>query len=365
VVELHPTYAHLYRGALTQHEAPKQGAVGAVFPCLGTSGTEALSCNPYPAARITVSLCVSASSEAQHCTAMDQDSAGPDGARPSSPPPEEIIVRADEVDEEGVDISEISSTNDQELGTRVEARRQGEIDRPGSPRALANAVDGALAPQARLILRREASNPPPPPPPRQPPPPAPPAQQEESTQATDSLSLGQLKNLVASFPKLEPTAYAYTYEDTRSFPEELEEWFQYSEEDRGQLGRAKDAFSEIYYPAGLEDSSQTPGPWLGLLVEKRRMFIDHVLSELKSNETTSLPFLDCISYVAMGVWSETIKEDGDVTTEEEADFEPPNTKYRRTAAQLKCIRDSAQLLCDAGAPQSLYNLLVELVNSER
>ena len=47
------------------------------------------------------------------------------------------------------------------------------------------------------------------------------------------MSVAQLRSIVTNLPKLEPKAYAYSYEETRTFPEELEEWFQYTEYELG------------------------------------------------------------------------------------------------------------------------------------
>lgn len=287
----------------------------------------------------------------------EQEEAELSSRRPRSPPGEEIIVRADEVDVEGVDISEISSTNDQELEARVEARRQQDAQNPGSPRALANEATGTLKSPSRPLLRREVSAPPPPP--RQPPPPAPPTQQDEIPPPADSLSLGQLKSLVANFPKLEPTAYAYTYADTRTFPEELEEWFQYTDEDRGFLARAKESFDELYGDVNgkeLQDGRKLE-PWGTLSAREREHFVGHILKELDDNQESALPYLEALSYIAMGLWSETAPRTEHPDTEHEHEFEPPNDKYLQTVAQLRCIEKSGALLCELGAPRILFQLL--------
>ncbi|KAL9633784.1 MAG: hypothetical protein Q9164_004495, partial [Protoblastenia rupestris] len=144
---------------------------------------------------------------------------------------EAIIVKADEVDEAGADISTISPQNasdESDFNARIESRRAQDAQSVSSPKILANAVPSLPRPISRPILRREGSTPAPP---QQPPPPAPPQPREEGGNGTDSLSLLQLRRLVSDLPKIEPTAYAYEHDETRTFPEELEEWFQYIEEE--------------------------------------------------------------------------------------------------------------------------------------
>ena len=284
--------------------------------------------------------------------------------RPVSPPAEEIIVRADEVDEAGADISTILSTDEDELRSRVEARRQQDLETPGTSKVLANAVpDNDSQPATRPILRREASAPPPPP--RQPPPPAPSTQPEDVPNGTESLTLAQLRNLVTNIPKLEPTAYAYTYDDTRTFPEELEEWFQYSEEDRSLLWCARRSFEEKFGIFGEENSSvNIQAGWHGLSMRLQERFIKAQLSDLKDLSLSSTTrSLECISYLAMGVWKESRARTEEPDSDEEHDYEPPNYKYRQAFSQLKCIARNAKILCKLGGLQALYKIIQDICGS--
>ena len=276
--------------------------------------------------------------------------------RSRSPPTEEIIVRADEVDEAGADISTISSTDEEELRSRIEARRRQDLETPGTSKVLANAVPDSDAPQAtRPILRREGSAPPPPP--RQPPPPAPPP---DEASGAESLSLAQLRNLVTNLPKLEPTAYAYTYDDTRTFPEELEEWFQYSEEDRSLLNGARRSFEEKFGTFGRENVDTQAG-WHGLSEQYRELFVQGLLSDLEDLSLgLSTKSLECVAYLAMGVWKEYAARVGDPALSEERD-----SKYRRTHAQLRCIMENGKLLCRLGALPILYGIVRDVCNDQQ
>ena len=280
-----------------------------------------------------------------------------------------IIVKADEVDEAGADISTISPTDasESEFNARIETRRAHDAQASGSPKVLANAVPSPPRAATRPILRRESSTPAPP---QQPPPPAPTQLQEESTNVTDSLSLQQLKRLVTDLPKLEPTAYAYNYSETRSFPEELEEWFSYTEEESHMLHKAKQTFDERWEQAQAErsDPSNKVLDWTDVDVEDRESFILGAMKALEAHEiTTRVESLECISYISLGVWGETAGlEEQDVgleLTEEDAKWIA--SQSIRPRVQLKWIVDGASMLCGQGAVQKLLMVLKKLSESEQ
>ena len=280
-----------------------------------------------------------------------------------------IIVKADEVDEAGADISTISptDTSESEFNARIETRRAQDAQPGGSPKMLANAVPELPKVTTRPILRREGSTPAPPP---QPPPPAPAQSQEESGSSTDSLSLQQLKRLVTDLPKLEPTAYAYQYSETRSFPEELEEWFSYTEEERYMLLRAKQTFDDKWEQAQAErpDPSNTALDWTDVEVEDRESFLIGAIHVLGSQEISPrVKCLECISYVALGAWGETAgSEEPDETLgliEEDVKWLASQTTKSR--AQLKWIETGVNMLCRLGAAQKLLVVLKNILESEQ
>jgi len=286
---------------------------------------------------------------------------------------EAIIVKADEVDESGADISTIQPTDasesESDLNARIESRRvQDAQPRPlGSPKILANAVPSPPKAVARPILRREGSAPAPP---QQPPPPAPPQGQEEASNPTDSLSLLQLKRLVTDLPKLEPAAYAYDYSETRSFPEEIEEWFSYTEEERYMLLRAKQTFDDKWGQAQAErpDPSDKILQWTDVEPEDRESFIIGAIKALENPEITSrVKSLECISYVALGAWGDTAGLD---TEEDKVGLLPSDTKWvesqsTKAKLQLQWIFNGTRMLCKQGAIQKLLDVLIRLWESEQ
>lgn len=282
--------------------------------------------------------------------------------------PNAIIVKADEVDESGADISTISPTDttDSEFNERIESRRAQDAQAGGSPKILANAVPSPPRPLTRPAIRRDGSAPLPP---QQPPPPAPPQQQDEAGNPTDSLSLQQLRRLVTDLPKLEPTAYAYEYTDTREFPEELEEWFQYTEEERYMLLRAKQTFDDKWEQgqATRIAPSEKALQWTDVEVADRESFLVGALQALTSSElSTRAKSLECISYIALGVWSDTA---GLIVEDEELEKDifdvKGNSQYSKSRLQLRWIAKGATLLCRSGALQKLFDVLIKSCDNEK
>lgn len=279
-----------------------------------------------------------------------------------------VIVKADEVDEAGADISTIipSNSSETEFDQRIESRRAQDAQPGGSPKILANSVPSAPKWWARPVLRRDGSAAPPP---QQPPPPAPPQQREETGNPTDSLSLMQLKKLVTDLPKFEPTAYAFEYEDTRAFPEELEEWFQYTEEDRYILLRSKQMFEEKWAQTQTTSVIAAQGSlgWSKVPQADRESFLTGAVQALSSPEgTTRVKSLECISYVALGAWADTagLDEENNDPGSSGDDAKALDPQYRKSRLQLNWIHNGARLLCQVSAVPALIDILRRICKSE-
>lgn len=283
---------------------------------------------------------------------------------------EAIIVKADEVDEAGADISTISpsDSSESEFTDRIETRRAQDAQSGGSPKVLANAVSSPSRPLSRPVLRREGSAPAPP---QQPPPPTPQQNKEETGNATDSLSLLQLKRLVTDLPKIEPTAYAYDYTETRSFPEELQEWFQYSEQERHILLKAKHTFMQTWEQAHSErpESSDKALEWTDVDEEDRIWFLQCAIKALDSNMSASrIKSLECISYIALGAWGDTAGVEGDIS--ETIAISGDDSRWIESqktvlSIQLNWIVRAAQILFENGAVRKLVKLLNHMWKSEQ
>lgn len=279
-----------------------------------------------------------------------------------------IIVKADEVDEAGADISTISPDNtssESDFNARIESRRAHDAEASDGPKLLANAVPSPPRSIARPILRREGSAPAPP----TQPPPAPP-RQEDVAGPTDSLSLLQLKKLVGDLPKLEPTAYAYEYEETRSFPEELQEWFQYTEEERFIILGAKESFDEAWHPilSAREDVDAGSTSWTDAPEADRRRLVKQAVSALDSEDVaTRVNSLGALSYILLGAWEDTAGVDYDV---EEHKLSKPTMSWldlqtTKPAYQMQWMISGVRMLWGRETLSKLIDLLKMIWESEQ
>jgi hypothetical protein len=165
----------------------------------------------------------------------------------------------------------------------------------------------SLSTGSRPQLRHDGSAPPP----SQPPPPAPaPSEMSElSGNPTDSLSLMQLRRLVTEMPKIEPTPYAFTYQDAATLPEELEEWFAYSNEEKANILRAQASFDRewrAYNNRAFTGDQDESLDWRTTPLEKRREYMTKLLRGLEEkNLAKRLLQLEALVYLCLGCWNET------------------------------------------------------------
>jgi hypothetical protein len=162
---------------------------------------------------------------------------------------------------------------------------------------------------SRPILRRDGSIPAP----RQPPPNPPPAAPElpPGNNAQDSLSLQRLRSL-RDFPRLDLAPYAFVYADAASLPEEIEEWFSYSIEERARISRTHSSFghewskfNNLSFAEG-SGTGTTVHDWMLASEEKRKDFINAQLDGLEEKEIEGrLYHLEALLYLALGCWHET------------------------------------------------------------
>ncbi|KAI4177548.1 MAG: hypothetical protein LQ348_005808 [Seirophora lacunosa] len=293
---------------------------------------------------------------------MENDVPAASPTQPPKPPPP-LIIKADELDSTGTDVS----TPVPDASTPITPALQ--VPPLNPPRSLSpQPISASTRPApARPILRREASTPAPP----SQPPPQPPQQRQQpsddDSNATDSLSLQQLRHLVTNLPRLEPQAYAYEHADTRSFAEEVEEWFPYSEEERYMLLRGKEAF-ETQWERWQGGSASK---WTQVEDKDRESFLQNVIKAIGSKDD-EVDSVECLAYLAMGCWGETAGVDGEKSEEKGGD--DPETaqwggieqgQWTKSAAQIKWIRRGCQLLVECGAAQVLFKVLRKACDGEQ
>ena len=192
----------------------------------------------------------------------------------------------------------------------------------------------------RPLLRREGSTPAPP---RQPPPEAPPV--DENT-AMDSLNLGQLQKILLPVQP-DMKMYGYVYGDTRSFPEELEEWFQYTEEDATLILRSRDSFEERW------NSSSDGHNWLETDSTLRNRFLKSLVAGLDLAQDRS-GNIGALLYAILGAWHDTA---GGIECDAR---DGSNRDYKRSESQIQEMQKTSAALCNIGAVPKLYSLMTKL-----
>ncbi|KAE8151225.1 hypothetical protein BDV25DRAFT_139032 [Aspergillus avenaceus] len=262
---------------------------------------------------------------------------------------EQHIVKADEVDQTGTDISPVP--DDQLMEEVAEGLRQERVSNHTSPSAGEVPLESGNPPR-RPELRRDAAAPPPP---LQPPPPAP--VQQNWDRPPDSLSLAQLQQLVQEMPRVEQPAYAFDYADSQPLAEEIEEWFQYSEFDRAMLMSMKSSF-EKRWSSFLEKQNEGASqmPWMEATDGQRKAFLGEFISSVRDREASvRIEALEVICYAVTGVWGITAGRAVDDYPENPSkeDLEIPKNK----SLQMRWIDNNVNLVLEGSGLEALNECL--------
>lgn len=204
-----------------------------------------------------------------------------------------------------------------------------------------------------------------PPPPNQPPPP--PSSQQGTP--TDSLSLVQLRRIVSEFPKIDPTSYAFTYADTATFEEEVDEWFSYNDAEFRRLQRAKGTFERRWKKfAGKE--------WAEVDEAQRKEFVKQESNGLQAIDLRRrCKSLQTILHIILGVWHETAgeaeepvpskgkeKEVEQETTNRPEESPKPKSRTKATKSQLEYMESGILLVAEAGGIPHLFRVMQDAFN---
>ncbi|GJC82140.1 Factor arrest protein 11 [Colletotrichum liriopes] len=197
-------------------------------------------------------------------------------------------------------------------------------------------------PPARPSLQRNSSAPSPVPAPApDPPAPMPPAPSDQP-QPTDSLSLLQLRRIVAEFSRGEPVAYDFVYNDMGSHDEEIDEWFVYQFWQWVRLNAAQRAFEWQWQH---EYDIQTT--WEETEHQTRAKFTQDALGGLQAKDPAQRSAsIGKVLYLVLGRW-------GDTST-------PATVGDRRSAAsatQLEAIRSSIAFLTSLDGIATVWKAL--------
>jgi N1221-like protein len=263
-----------------------------------------------------------------------------DDGRPDRP-----LIKADEVDQTGTDISTVS--DDQLMAEVVEGLKAERARGTGDLASHLPSFPGNLKSPVRPELRRDAVAPPPP---IQPPPPAP---GQQMADPADSLSLAQLRRIVQEIPKMEQPAYTFRYADTQPFPEELEEWFQYHEPDRMMLLGSKVAF-EHNWQAFCDHQELS---WLAANHDLQASFMKQILEGLRNPDRFArIEALEAVCYAITGVWGLTGGRSVDDFPEEVTAEEAAETPKARSL-QIRWIENSVLLVQECSGIPVLFECM--------
>jgi hypothetical protein len=252
-------------------------------------------------------------------------------------------------------------------------------------RGTSSLPDGALN-LARPFLGRESSVPAP----RQPPPPAPPPQiPAGSANPSGSPSLTQqVKKLASELPRLDPTPYAFTYQDASTLPEELEEWFSYTIDERAKVSIAQQSFTSLWSDW---NKTQTNGvdDWIKTSADKRAAFVVHLKEAVVArtdrlrqsidedgppdNESESkLRYLEALIYLALGCWNETAGLDrpsekqkpDDVDQEDGNNVKEPHDPFSKSHLQLEWIKTNTLMILADGGANTVFDIFKATTDRE-
>ena len=192
--------------------------------------------------------------------------------------------------------------------------------------------------------------------PQQPPPSAPlDATNEDAEVPTDSLSLAQLRRIVQDMPKKEATPYAFRYEDTSSFEEEVEELFDYSPEERTYLATISSSFEDMWERSRQDDSNTaregvSVGSWTAVSAEAKTTFLAQLKSGLvQPDETHPCTIMQALNYLALGNWKETVetpaqKQSADAESGTDKVQGSADASYEESKMQVQVMKENLSLI---------------------
>lgn len=197
-----------------------------------------------------------------------------------------------------------------------------------------------------------------PPPPNQPPPP--PAPQQVG-HPDDSLSLLQLKRIVSDFPRVEPTSYAFTYADTASFEEEIDEWFGYGNTESLRVNRAR-----VCWGGRWKQSSKKL--WMEEERSVKSEFVRRECEGLKGEAGGRRKSLQRIMHILLGVWDEsagTAKPLAHASRDVGPGEEEPQIRSQATKSQIDAMKDGVALVTECGGVAAAFQAMVTILDGVR
>ena len=179
-------------------------------------------------------------------------------------------------------------------------------------------------PPARPPLQRNALQGAPPAAPMAPPP------ANGPPNPTDSLSLQQLRHIVAEFNRSEPVAYDFEYTDLGPHAEEIDEWFNYQLPQWVRLSAAQRAFKWHW-----QHEFRAQDEWDDADNETRARFIQAAIAGVQSNDAALRnASIGKLVYLVLGRWNDTAMSNAT----------PGDSRSVASKSQLQAIKAGVECL---------------------
>ncbi|AEO56226.1 hypothetical protein MYCTH_2300913 [Thermothelomyces thermophilus ATCC 42464] len=199
----------------------------------------------------------------------------------------------------------------------------------------------------------------------------------------DSLSLAQLRRIVAEFPRAEPIAYDYVYADMAPLEEEVDEWFMYNFWQWVRLNAANRAFysawARLFPPpppppppaatsagaaadSGKGSGGTPPAPkWDRAdeegeeeAAERKRVFVRALLEGFRSSDRIArAEAIGAVVYLVLGRWTETVKAAGVLG----AAVLEGKARSAATPQQLEAMKEGVRLVAECGGLELVWEAL--------
>ncbi|ODA84050.1 hypothetical protein RJ55_02568 [Drechmeria coniospora] len=152
---------------------------------------------------------------------------------------------------------------------------------------------------------------------------------------TDSLSLMQLRRIVAEVNRAEPVAYDFTYSDVGSHADEIDEWFVYQFWQWVRLNAAQQAFNWHWY--GEESGSDGESPrWDDADEDARASFVQAAIVGVGSSDAAlRSASIGQLVYLVLGRWGETASASACPTAEAKSVASPSQLEAIKSA--VRCL----------------------------
>ncbi|KAF4978117.1 hypothetical protein FZEAL_5449 [Fusarium zealandicum] len=159
---------------------------------------------------------------------------------------------------------------------------------------------------------------------------APPPSNGPPPNGTDSLSLQQLRHIVAEFNRSEPIAYEFEYTDLGPHAEEIDEWFNYQLPQWVRLSAAQRAFKWHW-----QHEFRAQNAWDDADNDTRTRFVQAAIAGVQSNDAAlRSASIGKLVYLILGRWNDTAM----------ANATPGDSRSVASISQLQAIKAGVECL---------------------